>query len=443
MDRSRMQVSIGQKQIQSQTMHQQMQQALRLLHMNALELNEYISEAVTENPVLQMQESELPFDVSESYRIGVRKDFVKKSNETREYGGFYDAEQPVSMRDKLLGQIGLLPLKIHTAKAAKVIIQSLDDRGYLVEPLAMIAKICHVDVDTASTALRAVQSLEPAGIGARNLIECLKLQLERKEITEQAPYRIIKEYLPLLAKNNIAAVAAALGITKEQARRDCDLIKSLRPMVDLAEGIETPQFVYPEILVEKRDGQLLVAVDEKRLPKLIIDKEYRAFSKGDAKTKAYLTRQYREARKLVNSLGLWKTTLQQVAEQIVSRQAAFFLQNEPLEPLLLVDLSESLGVSVSTVSRAVAGKYLICERGIFALKTFLVGSLTGKNGCKVSKDAVKTILKGLFEENSALSDEGAARALMERGIVIARRTVAKYRADLGIQSVYHRGSSSL
>ncbi len=435
-----MQIGIEQKQTQSQVLGQQLQQALFLLKMNALELNDYLGGMVVENPVLEMTEPENLFGNAGAFRVRMGTDVSQagQSGGMRSNEGFFEIADSEGLKDELLQQLDIRGLEPKELLAAKTIIDSLDDRSYFTEPLSEIERLCDASAEQVQKALEAVQSLDPAGVGARSLQESLRLQLERRQVQDPCVYKILDGFLEELAHAKYAAIAAKLHISVRRVKEYAQLIKNLWPGVSNDAKREEIQYVYPEITIVRNGDDLEVQLDERRLPKLTINPEYRKAAEQDKAAKDYLKEQYIKANRIVSSLELWKTMLRRVAEKIVTVQKPFFLEGKPLAPMRLADLAEELGVNVSTVSRAVAGKYLICDRGVFSLKHFFVRSLPTSQEKPVSSDYVHEAIRELLEKDSSLSDSAMTRLLNERGINIARRTVAKYRMKMGIAPVYRR-----
>lgn len=396
-----------------------MQQALLLLRKNAWELNEYLREQALENPVLEIKEPE--------WRQW-------ESTPKRGAGGLYEKAAQKTLREELLEQLDLHTLSDAEIKAAKEVINALDERGYFIESLRDLERVCNVTRGEAVRALKAVQALDPAGVGARNLSECLTLQLKRMGITASAPYEIVKNHLKELAAEKYSQIAKTIGITSEESRAYAQLIRSLRPGTDNAQPADV-QYIYPEIVVENDGGTLKVSIDEKKLVRVSLSPEYQ-IDGMDGEAKAYLKERYSAARRIVSSLDLWKTMLVRVAEEIVRTQRKFFLDGKALEPLTMSKIAKTLGVHASTISRAVAGKYVLYNAKTFPLKSFFSRQIPGMQ--EFSKDHVYHSLKALIAQYPGLSDSALSQKLKERGMPVARRTVAKYREEMGIASSYGR-----
>lgn len=412
-----------------------MQQALFLLKMNALELNDYLKQAVTDNPVLELAEAKLAQE-NEVFRLKRDGKVVRMAAGTSGREGSEVAAKQTLTED-LLRQLGLKKLGNTDKRIATAIIYSLDTKGYFTEDYDEFALGYATSPEQVKKSLRIVQSLEPAGIGARNIKECLILQLKRQGVKQPHPYAIIRSHLRDLAQDKKDRIAAALKIPEKECEKYCNMVRSLWPAVNGIKAGESVQYVHPEIVIEKDGNTLAVRFAEERLPHLSINPEYRGMENADDEAKAYLKERYLEANRMISSLKLWKTMIRRVMERIAEKQEGFFLKNEALRPMKLSDLAGELDVSVSTISRAVAGKYLICERGVYPLKYFFVRSFQA-NEAQVSSDYIREAILEMLEKEPTLPDTELARRLKERGIGIARRTVAKYRNKMGIESVYHR-----
>ncbi len=412
---------------------QQLQQALFLLKMNALELNDYLKQVATDNPVLELLEAHRPSQ-DEVFRVS-RGGKISSVRATDARGGEVAGRN--TLKDDLKRQLGALRVTGTQKRVALAVIESLDRRGYFSDPLTELADFLQVGKTQVGEALKLVQALEPAGVGARNVGECLTLQLRRKGIKEMYPYEIIRRHMRDLAQDRTREIARALKISEEECFKYCEMVRALNPYVNSMDDGEPVRYIQPEITVVKTEERLLVALKEERLPRLSVNAEYRGLKNADEETKAYLKERYREANRMVSSLELWKTTVRKVAEAVVCTQEAFFLRGDPLQPLRLCDVAEVLGMNVSTVSRAMAGKFLISDRGVYSLKHFFVRSFRAK-GQTVSSDHICRLIRDMLLEDAALSDTELTRRLGAQGIGIARRTVAKYRMKMGIDSVYHR-----
>ncbi|MEA5002137.1 MAG: RNA polymerase factor sigma-54 [Christensenella sp.] len=427
------QIGIEQKQVQTQVLGQQLQQALFLLKMNALELNEYLKQAATDNPVLELLEMHRPLQ-GEVFRV-TRGGKVSSVQAPDAAGR--DVAGRDTLKDDLKKQLGALRLEPQQKHIALTVVESLDHKGYFSENLGELANFLQVSRKEAEVALKTVQALEPAGVGARNVQECLTLQLMRRKVKVGYPYEIIRGHMRNLAQGKIKEIARALKISEGECAKYCDMVRALNPSINSMGDGEAVQYVQPEITVVKKDEKLRVALKEERLPRLSLNAEYKGLEHADEETKAYLKERYREANRMIGSLELWKTTVRKVAEAVVSAQEAFFLRDEPLRPMRLCDVAEELDMNVSTVSRAAAGKYLISDAGVYPLKHFFVRSFRAKEQT-VSSDHICRLIREMLTNDVSLSDTELTKRLVTQGIGIARRTVAKYRMKMGIDSVYHR-----
>lgn len=416
-----MRLSVEQKQIQSQTVSQQMRQALFLLPKNAWELNEYVREQALDNPVLEVIEP-VWGEESGAWRLN-------------QNAPIYEKPARRTLQDELLEGLDIKSLSEREIWAAKEIINALDTRGYFAQDIADIEQLCGVTKSQALHALYAVQQAGEAGVGARSLGECLTLQLERMGIASAAPYIIANEYLEELAQGKYAQIAEKLGIALAKCREYGRLLRSLSPGTD-NDAYDAPQYIYPELEVVRDGKSLKVYIDEKKLVRPQLSGEYR-INESENEVRAYIKERYAAARRLIASVDLWKSMLRRVAEKIIFAQQRFFLYDEALVPLKMTDIADGVGVNASTISRAVAGKYLVYDARTFALKDLFSRSVDEQGGC-ISKDAIIRSIRKLLKEKPMLSDSALAERLQNEGVKIARRTVAKYRKEMGIVSSYHR-----
>ena len=299
-------LEIEKKQIQTQaaSLSQQMRQALFLLKMNAVELNDYLSGLAVENPLLEFTEPQDLFGRGHVFVSDTAGGSTQKYDESADRDAAYaNTPNPVSLKNSLIAQLDVTKLTAAELKAAKAIIESLDSKGYFPETMECLEKLCAVTSKEAYKALRAVQSLDPAGVGARSLKECLCLQLKRKGVRDPAPYRIIKDYLEELSKGKYSKIAAGLHITLQKCRQACALIRELRPIVPDAGQSDAIRYVYPEVTVTKNASTLEVQIDEKRLPSLKVADPYKDMEGLDEQARQYI--RGKAHRGVKSRSGLW------------------------------------------------------------------------------------------------------------------------------------------
>ena len=345
---------------------------------------------------------------------------------------------------------------------AREVIGNLDDNGYLMGSLAEIAGSLEAwtpppSAEELEAALSLVQSLDPPGVGARDLRECLLLQLARERPAPTPELRLAREiimrYLDELGRNSLPQIvkevrrtAPELGaIDVDDVKNAHRIIASLDPKPGRTFGGTRPKYIRPDVIIEKIDGRYEVRLENGYFPRLTLKNEYRALMTGgrsDSETRKFLRRKFQDAEFLLKALSMRDHTLQRIAGEIAALQEGFFEKGvEHLRPLRLQDVAERLGIHLSTVSRAISGKYLQCPRGVFEMKFFFPGGASRQDGTSESRNSVMARLKDLIakeDRSRPLSDEDLAVELKKQGIAISRRTVTKYREAEGIAASRER-----
>lgn len=397
--------------------------------MGAHELRERVEEESLSNPALETGEFE-----SGSPYGGARSE-----------GGGFDAALAVAddggdtLYEHIREQLLSLSIEKPLLKAADFAAQNLDENGYLTESAAALASALDAPEPLMARAAELIRSLEPAGVGARNLGDCLALQLRRFHRDEDTALAetIATSYLEKVARGQLGYISGELHCSEREVREAVRRIRTLnpRPCAVFAKP-DKPRYIIPDIIVEYAGGVLSVKISDSYLPPLTVSERMTELltSTGDEELAAYVRDRVNAAKWLIGSLGRRRDTLLKCATEIVSRQSAFFTgQSGTLAPLTMSELAESMGVSVSTVSRAVRDKYVKCGKGIFTMRWFITGASTA--GGEYSRNAAKSLVADLTageDKNRPLSDMAIAGLLAERGCELSRRTVAKYRAELGI-----------
>ncbi|NLW50036.1 MAG: RNA polymerase factor sigma-54 [Candidatus Brocadiaceae bacterium] len=353
----------------------------------------------------------------------------------------------ITLADHLQSQITYLDLAPEVLAACENIIANLDWRGYLEYPLEEIVESMDepVDIELARQALRVVQGLEPPGVGARTLEECLLLQLDEHAPDYPLLRQLISEHFQDILKNRYPGIVRALGCTMEELKHAIDQIGALNPMPGALFGEQTAPHVVPDLRVELVDGEYRVMLEDADLPPLRIAAYYaRRLQREDldARTQAYLKDKLQGARWLIDAIQQRRSTIYNIASAIVEEQKAFFDKGPmALKPLRMQEIADRVGVHVSTVSRALAGKHVQTPRGVFSLKHFFTGGVEKNDGEVESWEVVRQKLLQIIEnedKTNPLSDDQVAAQLAAQGIEIARRTVSKYRKVLGIPSSRRR-----
>lgn len=469
----------------------QLQLAIRLLQMSTLELTEFLQEELEKNPLLELpddnyRENDTPAASSssssseaDSYNDGFNDSYDPTNQSTEDHTSSreeeYDRELPVdanwsdiygdgvsgggndssgsqsgeapplentltrsgSLIDHLTWQLGLSAIHEQERNRGLTIIDAIDENGYLTADLTSLASLANATLDDMEDTLILVQSFEPVGVGARNLAECLRLQLRSLGYTKP-PYTLILDYLEDLGRRDFRKLKRVLKLDDDGLSEVIEVIHSLNPKPGLAFGSESATYVIPDVFVRKMADQWVVEVNPETSPRLRINPYYQNVlsQQMSPQDRRYLSDNSRSAQWLIKSLEQRTRTILKVAESIVHMQRDFFEHGqEHLKPLILKDIAEDVGVHESTISRVTNNKYMHTPRGIFELKYFFTSSLSSTSGDNHSSEAVKFKLRKLVETEPSKrphSDEKLAVLLKEQGIDVARRTVAKYREALGI-----------
>lgn len=444
---------------QSQTLSPQMIQSMKVLQMGSQELMEFISEVAQENPVLEASEQkETEFtalrkklewleSTDRQDRYYQKQDSEQENDPLIHYGGVEAREE--NLYYDLKSQVQALELPADVTAAVRLIVESLNGRGYLDDSLEELAEDFRLDLPLLERALTVVQSLEPAGIGARSLGECLILQLRRLPGDTTLAQTIAEQHLNALARNRYPLIARALGAEVEQVREACELIRTLNPKPGTGfSDREQPSYIVPDLFVDAFSDHFELSANDEFFPTLKLSSYYKGLmtETQDEEVKEYLTSKVRQAKWVVKSIEQRRSTLMSCAECILEKQEPFFHWGRGhLVPMSLNDVAETLGIHESTVSRAIRGKYIQCRHGVYPLSYFFSRSLGGEaaDGGLSTPDAAKNLLKKLVSEEDKrkpLSDQKLCTMMAEQGCQISRRTVAKYRDELGIASTAGRKS---
>jgi len=366
----------------------------------------------------------------------------EEPDEKRE--AFENSPAPEPTLEEHLGrQLAEQELDETVRRVCENIIANLDERGYLAYPLEEIVASMDMAVspEQAEEALRVVQSFEPPGVGARSLEECLLLQLDPREPDYEFLRTLIREHFQDILQNRLPKVAQAMGCSLDELKAAVEKIGKLNPKPGSLFSSERPPYVVPDLRVEEVDGEFVVMLEDSWLPPLRISPFYqRKLRSGDLdpKGREYLRRKLQSAHGLISAIEQRRSTLYNVATEIVKAQREFFEKGSLyLKPLKMQEIADRAGVHVSTVSRAISDKYVQTPQGLFSLKHFFTGGLQKDDGEVESWEVVRQKLTDIVEhedKRNPLSDQEIADRLKAQGIEIARRTVSKYRKSLGIPS---------
>jgi RNA polymerase sigma-54 factor len=354
-----------------------------------------------------------------------------------------------SLSSHLHGQLNVLPLPMRDLVLAKAVVESLDEDGYLRTPLEELLEIAELEppatMDEMLIALKRVQSLEPAGVAARSVAECLQLQLPSIEDERQRELagHIVCEHLQALAAKDIPALARRLGCDPAEVEAVCQRIRRLDPRPGWRFGSSHVQYITPDVIVRKMRGNWTVVLNPTIVPKVRLNQVYaEMFQRHRSAQNAELAARLQEARWTLRNVEQRFATILSVSQAIVQRQRRFFEYGPmAMKPLGLREIAEEVGLHESTVSRVTNNKYMATPLGVFELKYFFSRAMTTANGGACSATAIRGVIKDMIEaENPGepLSDAEIARQLAQQGLVVARRTVTKYRQMLRIESVERR-----
>ena len=447
---------------QSLTMTPQLQQAIRLLQLPVLDLSAQIQDALEENVMLEMED--LP-DVpntsadttAEIETIRAEENWQSSSMERIQGDGWNGEGRPMndfadesgqSLREHLLWQLELEDFTPREALIGEALIDAINDDGYLTADLeevtGFIDKEAGVATEEIEKTLARVQRLDPVGVGARSLSECIVLQLRQLEPSTPGvdfAIQMATDHLPLIGSQEYGEIRRALRTSEESFEIALALVKSCNPKPGLAVSPVAAEYVIPDVFVRKIDGRWQVEVSSSGIPRLSVNQQYAKLLRGSG-DHAVLRTQLQEARWLVRSLEIRNETLMKVATCIVARQKEFLEHgDEAMKPLVLRDVAESIGMHESTISRVTTSKYMHTPRGVFEFKYFFSSHLSTVDGNDQSSTSVRAKIRKLIgAENPAkpLSDSKIADLLAGEGISVARRTVAKYREAMKILSSSER-----
>jgi RNA polymerase sigma-54 factor len=470
------------------TLTPQLQQSIRLLQLSTLELNQEIERFLQENPLLERDEgadddgvapppngsltpeytssSTTTSTSSEKEDDGNRSEMPEPEGEWRDDGGGAysghddgeDSEFPQlaadspSLREHLLWQINLLQCPDRDKRIVAMLVDTLDDDGYMTQDLeelaAMFPPEMELEPSDLAIALKHLQHLEPPGIGARSLSECLSLQLQA--LPEDVPFRAdalttVRNHLDLLAARDFAKLKKLLRCTDDILRGVQGLITSLNPRPGAEFSKNETRYIVPDVVVKKVKGLWRASLNPDAMPKLRINRMYAdILHRNRDASLQQLAGQLQEAKWLIKNVQQRFETILRVSQAIVDRQRHFFEHGEvAMRPLVLREIADTLGLHESTVSRVTTQKFMLTPRGIFELKYFFGSHVTTETGGACSATAIRALIKQLVAEEDSrkpLSDSQISEILGKQGIVVARRTIAKYRESLQILPVNLRKS---
>ena len=438
--------SIELTQSQKLIMTSQLRQSLKILNMNKVELESEIIKEVESNPLLEAEKnSEIDWEQYISYIDNTRKynNFENVFHTNNEINLENIIKSNSNIYDDLKFQLSLYKLDNLEKVICEYIIDSLDEDGYLKISDCEITELLNVDEDILKKCLTKVQNLEPSGVGARNLEECLIIQLNNIGIYNEVLENIIKYDLKLIASNKYKDICKKYKITLQEYKKFYELIKGLNPKPCEGYFSNENKFIYvqPDVIVEKIENEFITYINEKDSYKLKINNFYKEVlinSKEDKDAKDFIKERLNSALTLIKNIDSRKSTILKISESIVNNQKEFFNKGvKYIKPMTMKDLAEELNCHESTISRGVNGKYMLTPFGTYEFKYFFNSSIETDNDEAISSISIKNMIREKIKsekKDNPLSDDKISKLLKEQGINVARRTVTKYREELGILS---------
>ncbi len=454
--------SLQLKQGQSLSMTPQLQQAIRLLQLPVLDLNAQLQEALEQNIMLEIED---PDDISNSDEISKDKtekleaeeiwptnDSLQASDNSWNYEDQPNLDLPdetnETLQEHLVWQLEIEKFTKREVLIGEALVDSINDDGYLIYDIQEIIESLdtnpRVTFEEAEKILFKIQNLDPVGVGARSLSECIIRQIE--QFNNKTPGRslalsIASDHLDLVANREYGEIRRNLRVSEDYLNEALSLVKGCNPKPGLAISPTSAQYIIPDVFVRKLDNTWQVEISPSGVPKLSVNQKYAQILRGNDKHQA-LKVQLQEARWLVRSLEIRNDTLMKVATSIVSRQESFLeLGDEEMKPMILQDIADEIGMHESTISRVTSNKYMHTPRGVFKFKFFFSSHLSSNDGKDRSSTSVRAKIKKLISSEDSkkpLSDNKITNLLKVEGISIARRTVTKYREALNIPSSSER-----
>ena len=461
------------EQSQKLVMTPELIQAIQILQYNTQDLEKYIDEQLLANPILEVdsdekkadndadysaiQETPEPekkskkdeeFDWSEYLKereyddISYRQFEYKSNNDDQEYTYEQFTSSEISLSEHLMYQLQFTDLKRGCRQVGKYIIESLDANGYMTQTKEDISNHLNVPMDKIQEVVDTLQGFDPVGVAAENLQECLLIQLKSKGYDYEETSTIVEDHLEDLAANRLTLIAKKVNMSVEDVQELADVIKSLEPKPgrQFSSDSET-RYIIPDVIIEKYDGEYIITVNESNVPHLIVSPYYKKVlqdAEKDSNISQFLTGRLNSALWLIKSIEQRRQTIYNGVQVILKYQMDFFEKGQKyLKPLTLKKVADDVGIHESTVSRSVNGKYMQTPRGVFEIKYFFTSGVSSSEEGGLSSESIKAFIKEMIGEEDAshpCSDQNMAERLKEKGIDISRRTVAKYRDEMGILS---------
>ncbi|MBP7217229.1 MAG: RNA polymerase factor sigma-54 [Candidatus Omnitrophica bacterium] len=433
----------------------QLQESLQILALSQTELRKLIEQELGNNPLLEeAQSKEKPLSSQDA--LSSLSSFTEYPFQTQQQTAKNSWQDPdlrlsqmtkkTSLQEILLRQLGMFTNCANEFAIGQEIIGNIDENGYLTTSLEEIAKACGTTLESAEVILKLIQQFEPAGVGARNLAECLLIQLDEMQEHDPLLRKLVSCHLEDIAKKNFSHIAKVCKETKETIDPAIKKIHRLNPKPGRAYCAEQIYHITPDIIIEEKNEELKVTVNDEEIPSLQISKDYLSMLKQsnlDENTQTFLKEKLTRAMELLRAVTKRKRTLKKIVEALLEIQLDAIKEDLSfLKPLTLGELAQKIGVHESTVCRAVMNKYVRIPSGVVALKDFFSSHLNDTDGHSISSTYIKTLIKDLIEQEDKrhpLSDQHIALIIsQEKQIPISRRTITKYREELKILSTTFR-----
>ena len=446
---------------QNQVLAPQLQQSLQILQAPMLELRNLIQQELCSNPTLEEDQMEPTIEDKKQEHDEFQEEFDRLAKLDEEWRDYMAQSQSYSGRsaedeerrqfffDSLVGsqtlqqhlieQLNSSDVSASDRQLGELIIGNIDDAGFLQAMPEEIASSTGMEVADLVRVLEFVQTFHPVGVGARDLRECLLIQLRRLSKEHSLEYRIVDRHIDDLGKRRFPEIARRLGTTTEQVQRAAGFVGTLDPKPGQIFTPDPNNYVLPDVNVEKIGGEWTISLNGEQIPHLRISNTYKDLmsqDKGGADVKDYIRDKIRSGKFLIKSIHQRQQTISNIAHEIVGKQKDFLeLGPSALKPLTMVQIADIVGVHETTVSRAISGKYMATPWGVFDMKYFFTPGYQTADGASMSNTSVKGTIAEMVkseDDSSPLSDKEIVELLEKRGIPIARRTVAKYRNELNI-----------
>ncbi len=448
-----------------------LQQALKLLQMPTQELQQVLRQEILQNPLLEEVdeiEENLEDEAPVEEEAAGEKDEQAAKDEQQDWDDYFETafgmggtQSEIEEREDFLERVPVakptfseilmsqLRLATEDEKVLEVgeyIIGNLDDSGYLVCPLEDISRTCSVSIEKVESVLKIIQTFDPSGIGARNLREGLLIQLEVKGLSDSMAAKIVAEHFEEFKQKKYLDISKKLKISIKEVQAQAGVIGTLNPKPGLDIISEGPKYVIPDLIVERVGDKFVVFLNDRNVPRLRISQSYKSELQSNHEisdeTRNFIQGRLKNAKWLIQTIEQRRRTMIKVMESIVEAQMDFFERGAAyLKPLTLQQVAGKIGMHESTVSRVTTNKYVQTPRGVFELKYFFSSALSTESGGEVSAKSAKLRIKEIISKEDTkkpMSDQKIADLLRKDGLIIARRTVAKYREQLGILPARHR-----